>query len=241
MRPILIRTLALLACLVVSNSAFAQDEDAAFAPAADAHRPGRWSMQFQVVDDFRFSAFEGAGLAMTRNSGPNTAWRFGVNLEGTSFGGGRTTTTTTDSSSSQAVLPIDRSQYSVRFDLLRLHRYHPARRVGLELGVGPSVDLIRSRDELDQGTDLYSSHRESRNSSSSYGIAGRLGVEVFLARALSVHAHYGGFAGYQQVTSTTLGQDTFTDGSIRDVALEIQRRRWFLTNDGVGMGISVYL
>jgi hypothetical protein len=54
----------------MAGSAGAQDEDS-FAPATQAHRPGRWSMQFQLVENFQFRAFEGAGLAMTRNAGTN--------------------------------------------------------------------------------------------------------------------------------------------------------------------------
>jgi len=239
MRSTLVLCSILGAGLAMTHSANAQDVNS-FEPATQAHRPDRWSMQFQIVDNFRFRAFEGAGLAMTRNAGTNSAWRFGVHLDGLSTEGDLTTTTM-DSTSSQSVLPIDRNQYSAGFDLLRLHRYHPARRVGLELGVGPSVEFLRARDVLDRSSFLSTSHQESRASSSSYGIAGRLGVEVFLARALSVHAHYGAFAGYQQVTTTYLARDTFSDGSIRDLAVDVQRRRWFLSNQGVNMGISVYL
>jgi len=240
MRPTLILGLILCAGFAMARAADAQDTNT-FAPASQAHRPGRWSMQFQIVQDFQFRGFEGAGLAMTRNAGTNSAWRFGVNLDGQLTEGDRTTTTAADSEFSQDVLPIDRNQYSVRLDLLYLHRYHPARRVGLELGVGPAVDLLRYREEVEQGYDSFTFHRESRASSSSYGITGRLGVEVFLARALSVHAHYGGFFGYQQVTSTSLYHDVYTNGLVRDAAVENQTHQWFLTNEGVSLGISVYL
>lgn len=240
MRPTLILGFILCAGLAMARSADAQDTDT-FAPASQAHRPGRWSMQFQLVEDFQFRAFEGAGLAMTRNAGTNSAWRFGVNLDGLLTGGDRTTTTTADSEFSQDVLPIDRNQYSVRLDLLHLHRYHPARRVGLELGVGPAVDLDRHRTEVEESNEFITSHRDYRASISRYGLTGRIGVEVFLARALSVHAHYGGFVGYQQVTTTSLYDDRYADGSVRDAAVENQTHQWFLTNDGVSLGISVYL
>jgi len=240
MRPTLILWSLLLAGLALARSAHAQNPDV-YEPASAAHRPGRWSMQFQVAENFRFSAFEGAGLAMTRNAGTNAAWRFGVSLDGVFRDGARTTTTTTDSSSAQDVFPIDQYEHSVRFDLVHLHRTQPARRVGLEIGVGPSVYLLRYGDEFEDSNEFGSSQRESRASLSRYGLTGRLGVEVFLARALSVHAHYGAFAGYQLETSTQLFQATSAGGSSSDSVFEVQRHRWFLSNEGVSLGISVYL
>jgi len=236
-RPNLICTLTLLTGFAMAGSAGAQDEEA-FAPASQAHRPGRWSMQFQLVEDFQFRAFDDAGLAMTRNAGANSAWRFGVTLNGTFLD--RDLSTTVDSITSEHARPDDADRYSVRLDLLRLRRFHPARRVGLELGIGPSVNFERYRDEYEAYVpDLR--QLESRASSSTYGLAGRLGVEVFLARALSVHAHYGALAGYQQTTTgwratySSAGRPTTVDD------FEAQRRRWFLRTEGVTMGISVYL
>jgi len=239
MRTNLISTLALLGWIATASSARAQDGDA-FAPATAAHRAGRWSMQFQLVEDFQFRAFEGAGLAMTRNAGTSAAWRLGVTLNG-SFEGLERTITTTDSTVSQDFIPIDGHRYSVRVDLLRLRRYHPARRVGLELGIGPSVNLIRYGEDSDTNQPPFLVSDRGRASFSSYGLTGRFGVEVFLARGLSVHAHYGASAGYQQTTSSSHSEITYNDGTTSVSTFESQQRRWFLSNDGVSMGISVYL
>jgi hypothetical protein len=235
MRPNLIRTLALVSCLALAGSARAQDEDA-FAPASEAHRPGRWSMQFQLVENFQFRAFEGAGLAMTRNAGTNSAWRFGVSLNG-DFSGFDRTFTASDSSVSE-VWPVDSDRYSVRLDLLRLRRYHPARRVGLELGVGPTVDQTWSQEELDIDSPPLSFRREVRSSRGRYGLIARLGVEVFLARALSIHAHYGASGGYEQFTAH---QHTIYTQAGETFENEFHQHRWFLEDEGASLGISVYL
>jgi hypothetical protein len=230
---------AVCACLVGADSARAQDAD--YAPASEAHRAGRWSMQFQVVDDFRLAGFENAGLAMTRNTGENSAWRFGVQLSGQSWGGEFTRTVTTDSTSVEETRPIDQDRFSVHIDLLRLRRFHPARRVGLELGVGPSVQFERFRDESENANPSYTTHNESRASVSRYGLAGRFGVEVFLARDLSVHAHYGASAGYMQETSTQHSSISYVTGQTGESTFEAQRRQWFFEDVGVGLGISLYL
>jgi hypothetical protein len=198
-------------------------------------------MQFQVVDDFRLAGFENAGLAMTRNTGENSAWRFGVQLSGQSWGGEFTRTVTTDSTSVEETRPIDQDRFSVHIDLLRLRRFHPDRRVGLELGVGPSVQFERFRDESENANPSYTTHNESRASVSRYGLAGRFGVEVFLARDLSVHAHYGASAGYMQETSTQHSSISYVTGHTGESTFEAQRRQWFFEDEGVGLGISLYL
>jgi len=236
MRPYLIRTLALVTGLALAGSAHAQDEDA-FAPASQAHRSGRWSMQFQLVENFQFRAFEGAGLAMTRNAGTNSAWRFGVNLNG-DFSGFDRTVTASDSSITQGFGPVDSDRYAVRLDLLRLRRYHPARRVGLELGVGPTVDQTWSQEELDIDSPPLSFRREVRSSRGRYGLIARLGVEVFLARALSIHAHYGASGGYEQFTAT---QRTLYVEAGETFENEFHQHRWFIEDEGASLGISVYL
>jgi len=231
-------TLTLLAGFVLAGSAAAQGEDS-FAPATDAHRPGRWSMQFQLVENFQFRAFEGAGLAMTRNAGANSAWRFGVTLNGDFLDQDRTTTI--DSIVTDAARPDDAHRYSVGLDLLHLRRFHPSRRVGLELGIGPSMNLLRYQNQYEPDLPGIRRQLESRASSSTYGLTGHLGVEVFLARAVSVHAHYGAQAGYQQTTTYWRATD-ISDGAASSVSdFETQERRWFLNNWGVSMGISVYL
>jgi hypothetical protein len=233
MRPTLTLWLLLTATLACAGFAGAQDGAPAYAPASEAHRPGRWSMQFQLIEDFQFRAFEGASLAMTRNSGPNSAWRFGVDLNGALVSGEISRTLSTDSTSQQLVDPLDVKRYSVQLDLLRLHRFHPARRVGFELGGGPSVSFDRQRETRDASSPV---EFESRRSGSRYGLLGKAGVEIMLARALSLHAHYGAFAGYSQQTSTVQfrGNDSSFTG-------EVQDRLWQVTDEAVTLGVSVYL
>jgi len=111
MRRAVTFSLAILACLACAGSVRAQDEEPAYAPATEAHREGRWSMQFEVDDDFQLSNFNGLGLAVTRNSSPSGAWRFGVTLNGISEDGDISFSSSSDSgaTNSDDIPGIDRS------------------------------------------------------------------------------------------------------------------------------------
>src|SRR5678815_4357674 len=97
MRRAVTVSFAILACLACAGSARAQDEEPAYAPATEAHRAGRWSMQFQVDEDFQLRSFNGMGLAVTRNSSPSGAWRFGVTLNGITEDGDTSFSSSADS------------------------------------------------------------------------------------------------------------------------------------------------
>jgi len=234
------RTLfAVIACLALARPVHAQEADPVYDPAISAHRDGRWSMQFEIGPDFQLQSFEGAGLAVTKNTSHSKAWQFGVDFSGDLLDSDQSRTTTTDSSF--FVLPgpspsSDRAAFA--FNVLRLVRYQSDRRIGLQLGFGPTIRL--SRFNIDSGTSSSGVEIETRNSSSSYGLIGRLGVEVFVARALSLHAHYGAFAGYVQQTETTRASGPTPIGPRTDV-VERQQRDWVLSSQGVTLGISVYL
>jgi len=226
---------AVIACLALAGSARAQEADPVYDHAISAHREGRWSMQFEIGPDFQLQSFEGAGLAVTKNTSHSKAWRFGVNLSGDLLSNDQSRTSTTDSTIFESTSPTQSAdRAAVAFDVLRLIRYQSDRRIGLQLGFGPTIRLSRFNTHV--GEAPGGAEFESRTSNSSYGLLGRLGAEVFLARALSVSAHYGAFAGYVQQTETF----HFSLGTQTDV-IERQQRDWLLSSQGVTMGISVYL
>lgn len=235
--------LSLLACLALAGPARAQDEEPAYAPASEAHREGRWSMQFEVGDDFQLSSFNGMGLAVTRNSSLSGAWRLGATLSGRT-GTGETTSTNSinPGTISTSDVPTDQ-RYDLGFELLRLRRFSPDRRIDLELAVGPRIGVFHFNSTeqdipiLDTGIAM----QEVSSSNQEYGVAGHLGVEVFLARSLSLHAHYGAFAGYRHTGQDVERQESYFDGTSRTVTTEFDLNQWFLSNSGVTLGVSAYL
>jgi len=234
---------AALVVLALSPVVAFADDPPAYAPASEAHRPGRWSMQFQVDDDFQLSGFNGAGLALTRNSSSSSAWRMGVELHGHTSGGELTSGASGTSGTFQSSQDLpDDDHFGFGVDLLRLKRFHPDRRIDLELALGPRItfDHAKSTSGSPIG-DLGFSTDENRIETQQYGVLGRFGVEVFLARALSVHAHYGAFLGYRHTEFMRNSHETYNDGRERDVHTDSTVNLWSLDNLGVTLGVSAYL
>jgi len=243
MRRAVALSLPLLACLAFAGSARAQDEEPAYAPASEAHREGRWSMQFEVDDNFQLKSFNGAGLAVTRNSSPSGAWRLGVTILGDTEDGEFSSSSSIDSvtSSSSRDLP-ETHVFNVGAELLRLRRFNPDRRIDLELAVGPSVGFFHQENTqfVNLGGAGYAT-QDVRSSSQVYGLVGRLGVEVFVARSLSLHAHYGAFFGYRHTSQLTDSHESYNDGTQREVRTDQTVNEWLLSNSGVTLGVSAYL
>jgi len=243
MRRAVAVSLSLVACLALAGSARAQDQEPVYAPASEAHREGRWSMQFEVDDDFQLRSFNGAGLAVTRNSSPSGAWRLGATLAGDTEGGDLSSSFSDDSEvlTSSQDLP-ENQRFNVAVELLRLRRFNPDRRIALELGVGPSIGFFHQENtgSIALGN-LGVATQEVSVSSQVYGVVGRLGVEVFVARSLSLHAHYGTFFGYRHTSQSTDRHETYFDGPSREVQLDQTMNEWSLSNSGVTLGVSAYL
>jgi hypothetical protein len=200
-------------------------------------------MQFEIDDDFQLDRFDGAGLALTRNSSPASAWRLGVSLDGHTSSGDVTGTSSNDSGTTPTSydLPED-DHFGIGLDLLRLKRFHPDRRFDLELGVGPRIVFDHSKTTQQSSIgDVGISTDEIRSSTQQYGVIGRLGVEVFVARSLSLHAHYGTFFGYRHLSQTIDSDQAFYDGTARHVLTDQTLNQWSLDNLGVTLGVSAYL
>jgi hypothetical protein len=227
--------LTVITFLVLAGPVRAQEAEPVYDPAISAHRDGRWSMQFEIGQDFQLQGFEGSELAVTKNTSHSKAWRFGVTVSGDLQDSDQSRTVATDSTILEFPgRPPTQDRTAVAFDVLRLIRYQSDRRIGLQLGFGPTIRLSRFNTHVGEAPSQV--ELETHNSDSSYGLLGRLGVEVFVARALSLHAHYGAFAGYVQQTESVRVTAAPTVETI-----ERQQRDWLLSSQGVTMGISVYL
>lgn len=229
----------LLVLFLVPSVAHAQDD--AYAPAASAHAAGRWSMQYEIGNDFQLLPFEGAALAVTKNTSSTAAWRLGILLALDVTDG----TTTVDSISSglngtsestvtREAPGVDR--YTARFDLVRLKRYHPDRRVGLELGIGPRVSFDRTSETRFYSNPAIPGHQKEEAKNQFYGVLGRVGAEVFIARALSAHAHYGAEFGYRH----TVASQELSDDQGFSATTEATQNAWQFGATNVTFGISLY-
>lgn len=191
-------------------------------------------MQFELGPEFLVSGFDGAGLAVTRNSSDTGAWRLGLSLRVRSVD---SELSMTDPQTPRTSIDgPDRQNGFVNVDVLRLKRFHPDRRVGLELGLGPRVTYRHDKEDFTAPDTVGTIEQTNRLSSLFLGVAGRLGAEVLLARSVSVHAHYGVEAGYGHLTTTQEFSRTAVQNEVK-----ISSDHWTFSPLGVLFGVSVYL
>lgn len=195
-------------------------------------------MQFQVEDNFQLSSFEGTGLSVTKNTSPTGAWRLGL-----SYGGNLRKFTEERSGTFPYDDTNERDFASVDLNLLRLKRVHPDRRIGMVLGFGPRVSLSRVHESANRIEDSTSvSTGNFRRNVTSFDLVGQVGAEVFVARSLSLHAHYEAFVGYlrsNEENDRTRVQ--FPSGLRSEIRYRSRSSGWSTGSVGVALGLSVYL
>ena len=145
---------------------------------------GSWALLFQIQDVPALDFFEGF-LAMKHHLSDQTALRFGI--------GGNATTAN------------DRDGLQYAFSLQTQYFIYPqeAADVNFYLGAGPRVGLNFSRLEV-------SNDEIVRQRRTSLGITGRLGVEWFATRSISLLGEYGNELGirFESREQPTFDEDT---------------------------------
>lgn len=229
-------SLLLLSTCFTANSSASEERE--YPPAADAHGAGRWSMQFQVEDNFQLGSFEGTGLSVTKNTSPTGAWRLGLSYGGSlrKFNIENSVTFSSDETRKQDFASID-------LNLLRLKRVHPGRRIGMVLGFGPSVSLSREHESdvrIEDSTTVITNN--FRRNLTSFDLVGQVGAEVFVARSVSLHAHYEAFVGYSRSNQEDDRSSVrLPSGPSSEFRRRIRSSGWSTGSVGVSLGMSVYL
>jgi hypothetical protein len=232
---------ALLLATTLTRPARAQI-DRQYPPAVEAHEAGRWSLQFTIADNFQLGSFAGAGMSITKNTSPHGAWQLGLTYDAR-------TTDQSQELQGPGVPPPPRDYgreddaLALDLSLLRLHRYQPDRRIGLQLGLGPSLSYLHQKSEIDDQQTFQTTHSEFTTTGYAIGVDAALGTEVFVATAISLHARYNGSLDYTHRTDSR--EDTITDTSGGPATVTIQSddrtlHGWSLVSQGVTFGVSVY-
>ncbi len=240
-------TLACAGTAHAAHPAAFADSAAAWPAAAAAHRAGRWSLDFGIGSNFTLGSFKGTTLSATRATSAAGAWRVGLTYGVSAQNQTTSETTVTDTS----VVGVNGSgdenqQLSLAVVILRLHRFHPARRIEAFYGVGPSVSWNRLHDERTQvsiGVGTAQVLNEYAHNVT-IGIAGDLGVEAFVARDVSLHAQYGSVGGYSFARDVRRIQSVGVASGSPAGPLDERTQGshgWSLNANNVRFGVSVYL
>lgn len=179
---------------------------------------GAWALQFKVDSDAILSEF-GGSVAIKRHISAQSAFRVGFD-----YG-----LSTADRDREDLHYDNDIGTIGMFIDYLRYADV--ASPVHFFWGVGPFGSFYRNKTSLPSGTPPY----ETINKSWDVGISGRIGVEWFFTRTLSLHAEYFGTAYYEsrtsEFTSTVEGVPNTTKAS---------DDQWALSRGPVVFGLSAY-
>jgi len=233
--------LALALSPALAHPAHAQI-DRTYAPASEAHEAGRWSLQFSIAENFQLRGFVGSGLSITKNTSPQGAWELGFTYDARTK---EQSEEGRDLSLTPPTLDMERSddRTFLDFRLLRLHRYHPDRRVGLQFGVGPALSYSHAHSEADGQRAAQTTHEIYTSSDYGIGVGATLGTEVFVAPAISLHARYSGSLRYSWGTESWEHSIVDTSGgpAVETTQnVETTSHGWALAGQGVTFGLSVY-
>jgi hypothetical protein len=232
--------------LAAHPDAFA-DSSGAWPAAAAAHRPGRWSLDFSITQNFTLASFDGGTLSATHSTSEHSAWRLGL---GTSVSTARSSGDggLQIGDSTIVVVPGSKNNNDHAFVSLlaeRLHRFHPARHVGAYFATGPDLSWQRFHNGSRQPSyqpDTWTV-LDHYSHTITLGIDADLGAEVILARSVGLFAQYGSTGGYRFTRETTRAQQQTTAGVPLGApgAAKVHNNQWFLDSENVRFGLSLFL
>jgi len=251
MRATLLATLLVLSLAAPRDARAAHptawpDSTVGWPSATAAHRPGRWSLDFTLAPDFQLTSFEGGKLSATHATSARGAWRIGLGYSLSTDRSGSGAGLLFGDSTVTAIAGSDRKNDLIQLAavVLRLHRFHPSRRITGYFSLGPDLsaglqnsEQVRSFSPITTGVVHTTTHRYA------VGIDGEFGAEAIVTRDLGLFAQYGSRAGYAWSRQLLRGQALGSDGTRLGSPAEAvtKDRNWFLNNAGVLLGVSAYL
>ena len=184
---------------------------------------GAWALQFRVDSDAILSEF-GGSIAMKRHVSAQSAFRVGFD-----FGLSSGEASTTPPSGNGQENDRDAEMVGMFVDYLRYTDVESP--IHFFWGTGPFGSFSRSKNS----SRVASSETESVTKVWSAGISGRVGVEWFFTRTLSLHAEYFGTAYYQSRTS-----ESTTANGLGSLTSKVADDVWALSRGPVVFGLSAY-
>lgn len=208
--------------------------------AKESLRPGSWSLQFGIGNDFRLQSFDGLMISCKRHYSANSAIRLGVDLSAA--------LRNSKSDLYTHLYPVyrtDEDADGLTIDVSAMYLYYPSsgRRVNLFLGIGPDIGYWRDKSVRERMERQYDTGIDYMETRSSYryaihaGAKGALGVEWFATKDISLLAEYGAVMAYSYSFAEHV---TENHGTGLDRYSHLISRQLQLTHSSVKFGLSVY-
>ncbi|HET6569365.1 MAG TPA: hypothetical protein VFG50_15460 [Rhodothermales bacterium] len=211
----------LLVCLFgLTLPALAQEKP------ATSLRNGAWALQFGVSQNFTLTSFEGSTISAKHHASDNSAWRYGLTLNGEFGSQGAASDESPDSKSKDNHQRLALSIVYISYpDVIE----RPLDVVHLYWGIGPNVSFSRSRSQDAAGSSIMTTQGLGA------GLGGLIGAEWFVAPRISLTAEYGSALRYERNATTIKPDDVYGPGST------VSSNTFGLFSQGVKFGISVYV
>lgn len=196
-------------------------------------RPGSWSLQFEVAEDFTLKDFNGLLLSLKKHTSAGKAFRLGLGISGSVTDLDLSNTYQQDTLFQQFSRDADLDAQSFDFLLQYLSYPSPDADVNLFLGGGPLVRYSHSGFKSFYGGSIS----ESDQITWVAGAATLLGAEWFATKSISFLAEYGLALEYQLRKSTSTYRTPSINYSSKNEQKETSLR---VSPAAVKIGLSVY-
>jgi opacity protein-like surface antigen len=191
------------------TTARAQPGDVPEPPQKNAFRPGLWSLQFAIANNFTLSSFQGSSLSCKRHFSERVALRAGVSLTGSYVDQGAT----------------ERNEQNIGLNAQYLIYPNPTGKVRLYYGAGPELALSRSKAEQSSGT----SGSSTTTTRWSLGAGCVLGGEWFVVDGVSLLAEYGSAFTFDDTRVKYVSGSSTSESKTRSIALSAKSVRFGLS------------
>lgn len=223
-----------------ASTGWAAEVDNIYHERENSLKPGSWSIQFQISDEFGLDPFNGMAISLKRHFSEKTALRIGMdlnieseNLEDERLRTYDDTLTYTDARTEE------NDHQSIEINSLFIYYPSPEKSINLFLGAGPLFRLSRKTGE----TDIIETPGFERTRISSWsrtialGVLGVGGVEWFARERISFHAEYRASLKYRMIDYDRT--DTYYDSGVKRKN-EGERNEWNFGGVIVTLGVSLY-
>lgn len=224
--------LSILFVLLFTGLIFSQTEDSEQSNSSETENI--WALQFQVIENFKISTFEGSTISLKKVLSDCSSLRFGVSINTAISDVDEENTTTANNS---------QNNYQVSLNISSLYLWNTPIKsdVSAYCGIGPTLNFSHYKntsknEELNNDTFTMTENIITENNFG-IGISGVIGVEWFVKDNISILGEYETNAIYNFTKTKT---DVNHNDSYFDNTIERKGNVFRFNSVGAKLGVSIY-
>jgi len=225
--------LSFLLFLLFAGLSFSQTENSDQSQSSETEN--LWALQFQVLENFKISTFEGSTISLKKVLSDCSSLRFGVSIY-TDFSDVDEENTTTTAKNLQK-----NDQLSLNINSLYLWNTPIKNDISAYCGIGPtlSIGLYKTTSKNEGSNDVTYTTIEEITTQNTFGIgvSGVVGVEWFVKDNISILGEYETIAIYNYTKTKT---EVTNNNSDSNYNLERKGNTFRFISVGAKLGVSIY-